>query len=166
MSSIRVLSQEALDELRAASKNHKDPSFARRARGVLMFAEGRRYLFICEALSVSKEAVRLWLRAYEAKGIAGLVDQPRPGKPRIKSKQIEEALEEIIHRPPSEFGFDRATWSLESIAEYVLASRGAKVGLQTVRDVLFEKGYRWRRAKHSIISPDPDYEAKKGQWTR
>jgi transposase len=166
MSSVRTLPQEALDELMTASKNRKDPGFARRARGVLMFAEGRHYSYICEALSVSKEAVRLWLRAYEAKGIGGLVDQPRPGKPRIKSKQIEEAVEEIIHRPPSEFGFDRSTWSLESITEYVLTSRGVQVGLQTVRDVLFEKGYRWRRAKHSIISPDPDYQAKKGQWMR
>jgi len=166
MSSVRALPVEALEELRTASKNRKDPDFARRARSVLLFAEGRKYSFICEALSVSKEAVRLWLRAYEAKGIAGLMDQPRPGKPRIKSKQIEEAVEEIIHRPPSEFGFDRSTWSLESIAEYVLTSRGVQVGLQTVRDVLTEKGYRWRRAKHSIISPDPDYQAKKGQWTR
>ena len=166
MSSIRSLPQEALDELTTASKNHKDLGFARRARGVLMFAKGRKYLYICEALSVSKEAVRLWLRAYEAKGIAGLVEQSKPGKPRIKSKQIEEAVEEIIHRPPSDFGFDRSTWSLESIAEYVLTSRGVQVGLQTVRDVLFEKGYRWRRAKHSIISPDPEYQTKKGQWTR
>jgi transposase len=84
----------------------------------------------------------------------------------VKSKQIEEAVEEIIHRPPSEFGFDRSTWSLESITEYVLASRGVQVGLQTVREVLSEKGYRWRRAKHSVTSPDPDYQAKKGQWTR
>lgn|ERR1035437_4704785 len=166
MSSVRLLPQEARDELCAASKNRKEPDFARRARAVLMFAEGRRYRYICEALSVSKETVRLWLRAYEAKGIEGLVYQPRPGKPRIKSKQIEEAVEEIIHRPPSDFGFDRSIWSLESITEYVFASRGVQVGLQTVRDVLFEKGYRWRRAKHSIISPDPEYQAKKGQWTR
>ena len=166
MSSVRALPPEALGELRAASKNRKYPGFARRARGVLMFADSRRYSYICEALSVSKEAVRLWLRSYEAKGIAGLVDQPRPGKPRIKSKQIEEALGDIIHRPPSDFGFDRSTWSLESITEYVFKSRGVQVGLQTVRDVLFEKGYRWRRAKHSVISPDPDYHAKKGQWTR
>lgn len=166
MSSVRALPPEALEELQAASRNRKEPGFARRARGVLLFAEGRRYSYICEALSVSKEAVRLWLRAYEAKGIAGLVDQPRPGKPCVRSKQIEEAVEGIIHRPSSDFGFDRSTWSLESITEYVLTSRGVQVGLQTVMDVLFEKGYRWRCAKHSVISPNPDYEAQKGQWTR
>ena len=166
MSSVRALPPEALEELRAASRNRKEPGFARRARGVLMFAEGRRYKYICEAFSVSKEAVRLWLRAYEANGIAGLADQPRPPRARVKSEQIAEAIDEIIHRPPSKFGFDRSTWSLESIVEYVLSSRGVQVGLQTVREVLAEKGYRWRRAKHSVTSPDPDYEAKKGQWTR
>ena len=166
MSSIRLLAQEALEQLRAASKSRKDTGYARRARGVLMFAEGRRYSYICEALSVSKEAVRLWLRAYEARGIAGLVGQPRPDKPCAKSDQIKETLDEIIHRPPGDFGFDRSTWSLESIVAYVLASRGLQVGLQTVRDVLQKKGYRWRRAKHSIISPDPDYLDKKGQWIR
>lgn len=166
MSSVRALPPEALEELRAASKNRKNPGYARRARGVLMFAEGRRYAYICEALSVSKEAVRLWLRSYEANGVAGLADQPRPPRARTKSKQIEEVVEEIIHRPPSEFGFDRSTWSLESICEYVLSSRGVRVGLQTVWEVISEQGYRWRRAKHSVISPDPEYQAKKGQWTR
>ena len=131
-----------------------------------MFAEGRRYGVYLRGAEVSKEAVRLWLRSYEAKGIAGLVDQPRPARSRVKSEQIEEAVEEIIHRPPSEFGFERSTWSLESITDYVLASRGVQVGLQTVREVLSEKGYRWRRAKHSVTSPDPDYQTKKGQWTR
>jgi len=54
MSSIRALQQGPLDVLFAASKNRKDPGFAWRARYVLMFAEGRHYLYICEALSVSK----------------------------------------------------------------------------------------------------------------
>jgi len=166
MSSVRALPLEALEELRAASKCRKDPGFARRARGVLMFAEGRRYKYVCEALGVSKEALRLWLRSYETAGIAGLVEQPKPGRPRIKSKQIAEAVEEIIHRPPTDFGFDRSTWSLEAMVEYVFKSRGVQVGMQTVRDVLYEMGYRWRRAKHSVTSPDPDYQGKKGQWTR
>ncbi len=138
MSSVRALPPESLEELRAASKSRKEPGYVRRARGVLMFAEGRRYWFMCEALSVSKEAVRLWLRSYEAKGIAGLVNQPRPARSRVKSKLIKEAVDEIIHRPPSEFGFDRSTWSLESICKYVLSSRGVQVGLQTVREVLSE----------------------------
>jgi transposase len=63
-------------------------------------------------------------------------------------------------------GFDRSTWSLEAMVEYISKSRGIQVGMQTVRDVLHEMGYRWRRAKHSVTSPDPDYVGKKGQWTR
>jgi len=157
---------EALEELRTASKSRRDPGFARRARGVLLFAEGKQYPYICEALGVSKEGLRLWLRSYEANGIAGLLDQRRPGRPRVKSKQIEEAVEEIIHRPPTDMGFDRSTWSLEAMVEYIFKSRGIQVGMQTVRDVLHEMGYRWRRAKHSVTSPDPDYVSKKGQWTR
>lgn len=166
MSSVRALPPEALEELRTASRNRKDPGFARRARGVLLFVEGKRYSYICEALGVSKEGLRLWLRSYEKGGIAGLLDQPRPGRPRVKSKEIEEAVEELIHRPPTDFGFDRSTWSLEAMVEYIFNSRGLAVGVQTVRDVLHEMGYRWRRAKHSVTSPDPDYQEKKGQWTR
>jgi transposase len=166
MSSVRALPPKALEELRAATKGRKDPGFARRARGVLLFAEGRRYSYICEAMGVSKEGLRLWLRSYEKGGIAGLVEQPKPGRTRVKSKEIEAAVEEIIHRPPTDFGFDRSTWSLEAMVEYVFTSRNLQVGMQTVRDVLHEMGYRWRRAKHSVTSPDPDYEGKKGQWTR
>ena len=166
MSSVRALPAEALEELRVASKNRKDPGFARRARGVLLFAEGRHYSYISEALGVSKEGLRLWLRSYETSGIAGLLDQPRPGRPRVKSKDIEEAVEEIIHRLPTDFGFDRSTWSLEAMVDYIFKSREIQVGAQTVRDVLYEMGYRWRRAKHSVTSPDPEYAGKKGQWTR
>jgi hypothetical protein len=41
MSSVRSLLPEALEELRAASRNRRSSGFARRARGVLMWIAER-----------------------------------------------------------------------------------------------------------------------------
>jgi len=56
---------------------------ARRARIVLLAAEGAGMGEIVERTGVSKPTVRLWRRRYEAEGLAGPEDKSKPGRPRV-----------------------------------------------------------------------------------
>ena len=53
-----------------------------RARIVLLATEGRRNAEIAELAGASRPKVNLWRSRYEDKGIAGLVDEKRSGRPR------------------------------------------------------------------------------------
>ena len=74
-----------------------------------------------------------------------------------------EALREMLHRSPREFGKQSSLWTMEMAAE-VSFQEGLteeRVSGETVRATLARMGVRWQRAKHWITSPDPPYARKK-----
>jgi transposase len=78
-----------------------------------------------------------------------------------------EALREMLHRSPREFGKDSSLWTLAMAAELSFEEGLTKerVSGETVRATLERMGVRWQRAKHWITSPDPLYARKKGDAT-
>jgi transposase len=55
---------------------------ARRARIVLLAADGLENKDICAELEVDANTVGKWRRRYAERGMDGLTDEPRPGAPR------------------------------------------------------------------------------------
>ena len=58
---------------------------ARRASYVLARAEGHSICEIAREMHTVPRQVRTWCRRFSAKGIEGLRDHPRPGRPRTLS---------------------------------------------------------------------------------
>jgi hypothetical protein len=58
---------------------------ARRARIVLLAAEGVPLRHIAIQVGVDRHVVRTWLDRFRAQGLAGVRDRPRPGRPRTFS---------------------------------------------------------------------------------
>jgi transposase len=88
---------------------------ARRARIVLLAADGRSGVEIAERVGVSEPTVIKWRRAYAEHGLAGLGDAPRSGRPR----QIDDATRFAIwfasqHAPPARLGITH--WSSRALA--------------------------------------------------
>jgi hypothetical protein len=110
--------------------------------------------------------VRDAIHDFNERGLDALV----PGSSRPKrtqaafDEQSAEALREMLHRSPREFGRHSSLWTLEMAAlvsfEQGLLER--QVSGETIRVTLARLlGVRWQRAKRWITSPDPLYERKK-----
>jgi transposase len=54
-----------------------------RARIVWLAHQGRRVPAIAQALHRPPTTVRSWLRRFQRQGLAGLQEQPRPGRPPL-----------------------------------------------------------------------------------
>ena len=79
-----------------------------------------------------------------------------------------EALREMMHRSPREFGYETSLWTLAIAAEAAFEEgiTDRQVSGETIRATLWRLlGVRWQRAKRWITSPDPLYERKKGGAT-
>jgi hypothetical protein len=71
------------------------------------------------------------------------------------------------HRSPHDFGQERSTWTLE-LAARVSFEQGIishEVSDESVRRALKRLKTNWKRAKHWITSPDPQYLRKKTRAT-
>src|SRR5215470_16732419 len=75
---------------------------AQRARIVLLAVDGVGNSEIAERVGVARQTVLTWRARYSGKGLAGLEDAPKPGKPRsIDSARI---ITETLKPPPKSLG--------------------------------------------------------------
>jgi transposase len=86
---------------------------ARRARIVLLAADGMSNARIAEAVAVSVPTVLLWRDRYQAKGLAGLGDEPRPGRPRTVDHAA--IVSATLEPPPRKLGVTH--WSCRLLAD-------------------------------------------------
>src|SRR5437764_15267604 len=86
--------------------------------------------------------------------------------PRLRTAFTQEGaerLKDLLHRSPREFGQERGTWTLQ-LAAGVSFEQGIiaePVSDESVRRALKRLKTNWKRAKHWITSPDPQYQQKK-----
>lgn len=108
------LSEEEERRLRALLRTPSaSQQQALRARIVLRAAEGATNTQIAAEAGVSLPTVGLWRRSFSERGLAGLADAPRSGRPRqIDDDEVQRVLAKTLEPPP-----DGSThWSVRRLA--------------------------------------------------
>ena len=123
---------------------------AQRARIVLLAADGEANYAIADRVGVSRPTVNLWRARYVERGMAGLNDEQRPGRPRSLDRS--RVIAATLTPPPDSLGISH--WSSR-----LLATR-LGVHHSTITDIWAEYGVRPWRADTFTFSTDPELEAK------
>ena len=78
---LRALTAEELADVQRLSRSRIAAArTVERARVIAAAAEGKTVPAVAAAVGVSAEAVRRWLKRFNALGLAGLADAPRAGR--------------------------------------------------------------------------------------
>lgn len=105
VASLTHAEQEALiDAYRYAEKF----TLRQRAHGILLSHQGHTIAQICEILSVTRNTVASWFKAWEAEGVDGLRDKARSGRPPILNDQDHERLQKLVKEHPHQIKTIRA----------------------------------------------------------
>jgi transposase len=132
-----------------------------RARIVLAAARGRDNARIAADLQVTVDTVRKWRGRFAARGLAGLADLPRSGRPRRISELTRAAVVALACQLPAATGVPLSRWTgPELLAELTRAAPDAKLSASSVLRILAGHPVKpWQY--QSWISPRaPDFEAK------
>lgn len=118
---------------------------AQRARIVLLAADGVGNQVIADTVGVSRPTVNLWRSRYAERGLPGLVDDPRPGRPRSIDRAA--IIAATLVPPPKSLGVTH--WSSRLLGPRVGADHA------TVAAVWKEVGVRPWKADTFKFSTDP-----------
>ena len=142
---------------------------SRRCQMLLESADGVHTTAIAHTLRCNDQTVRNAIHDFQQRGLAAL--QPKSSRPHttrtVFSERGHEQLRALLHQSPRSFDKNTSIWTLELAAEVSFA-RGVttrKVSDETIRTALKHLKVSWKRAKHWITSPDPDYVRKKNGAT-
>src|SRR3954453_12214196 len=136
--------------LAAAGGGNTESAAGGGARFGFVAADGVETPEIAEGVGVARQTVLPWRARYRDRGLAGLDDIPKPGKPRrIDPRRI---IAETLRPPPKSLGVTH--WSSR-----LLGTR-LKVGNSTIAKAWRAHGIQPWRAGSFRFSTDPELEAK------
>jgi transposase len=107
------------------------------------------------------QTVRRWVRRFNAEGINGLYDVPRPGSPGNVTEEYRKLLLNIVRQRPRALDQPYSMWTLQRLADFMAEETGIRVSGETVRRTLKAHDIVLSRPQHTISSPDPEYKVKK-----
>jgi transposase len=125
-------------------------SAAKRARIVLLAADGMANTRIAELSDATVTTVLNWRGRYQDRGIAGLRDAPRPGRPRtLDHRQI---VAETLKPPPKKLGITH--WSSRLLADRL------KISPSAIQRAWRSYGVKPWKAESFRFSTDPELVGK------
>jgi len=147
-----VISKEERQQIQALADSYSMPhGLVRRAKLVLLSADGQSNKAIAKKLGLSTSSVVKWRRRFIEQGIQGLHDELRPGRPRsISDEEVASMLNKTINTKPK----SRTHWSCRSIADETGISKS------TVNRVWNAFSIAPHRQRHFKLSTDPFFVEK------
>ena len=124
---------------------------ARRARVILLLAEGNSYAAIATMTGCSSRTIALWKQRFAKDGLAGLAARHRGSKPTVLTPALEARIMTWTRRPPPH---GATHWSTRSL--------GRKLGVQhtVIARAWGHAGLQPHRLERYMRSTDPEFETK------
>ena len=133
-----------------------------RAQVVLEAARGRDNARIAAGLEISVNTVRKWRGRFAERGLAGLGDLPRSGRPRGISEADRAAVVALACQLPADTGVPLSRWTgpelKRELEDRALAS--APMSVSSLLRILAENPVKPWQYQSWIFPRDPDFEAK------
>ena len=132
--------------------------FARRARIVLLAADGVSNREIGELVDMHYNQVAVWRRRYGEFGVAGLADEERPGRPCVYDHDDVLLLVKTVTEPPP----DGATrWTMEALAG-AMNEHGVPISASQVWRICRALDLKPWQVQSWMTSHDPDFWERAG----
>ncbi len=148
---IRLSDDERETLQRWARRPKSAQALALRCRIVLAAAEGHSNKEIAAALGCNPATVGKWRTRFAERGVEGLADEPRPGKPRtISDDDVERVIVKTLEETPA----DATHWSTRSMARATGMSQSA------ITRIWRAFGLKPHLAESFKLSPDPQFIEK------
>src|SRR5215210_3517937 len=123
-------------------------ALAQRSRIVLLAAEGLKNTEIAERLGVARATAATWRARFAEHRLDGLLDEPRPGRPRtISDEQVEEVIIKTLETAPK----DATHWSTRSMAREVGLTQSAVLRIWKAFGLQPHRQDTWKLSKDPLF---------------
>ena len=152
-----------LDDLHRLAERDGEYRVARRILAIRMNAQGQTAGEISRMLGVHRSSATLWLQHWMEKGLEGLLEGQRSGRPaELDAKDID-LLKDIVESGPIAYGFTSGVWTSPMIPRVIADEFGVRYHPGHVRKLLHEIGFSVQRPRRKLARADVE---KQSRWRR
>lgn len=103
----------------------------------------------------SPRTVQYWLHRLLSKGLAGLGDGDRPGRPSQLSQLEGERLRNEIQRSPGELGYDQNLWDGPLLSYHLKKHYKITLGIRQCQRLFHQLGFTLQRPRRKAYEANP-----------
>jgi len=133
----------------------------RRISALLALAQGDSVAQVAQTLSISRQALYNWLKAFILYGVDSLVYHRSPGRRPRLTKTQKKRLVQLIKAGPLEAGYLTACWTSLLVQQLILREFGVLYSRHYVCELLHHLGFSFQKAR--FVSDHLDEQARQ-RW--
>lgn len=154
MRSVSLLTETDREQLTALFKHHNSHSVRRRAHSILLSADGFTIDEIVRIYQIHRDTVRITFDRWEKKGLDGLFDGPKSGRPpKLSPNEANEAVKWLKEDPRS----------IKKALTNTNEKTGKEISEWTLKRIAKRAGLRWKRMRKSHKSKRDEILFKQAQ---
>ena len=143
-------------ELRREAVRCREAAAARRMLALALVLEGRSREAAARAAGMDRQTLRDWVHRYNADGLAGLHDRPRPGRPpRLTPEQLAE-LEQVVEQGPDPETDGVVRWRRVDLQALIKARFAVELHERSVGKLLHRLGFARLSVRPQHPSSEPE----------
>lgn len=142
------------DEIRRNDASRYD----HRLHGVLLVAQGMSCPQVARVLGDAPRTLVNWVRRFEDRGLSGLEEGIREGRPsRLNPKQFER-LEQTLRKSPREVGIEAGLWDGPTLSAYLRQEFDIVLKVRQCQRLFRQMGFRLRKPRPQVAKADPEIQ--------
>src|SRR5215217_8172905 len=145
-------------ELRALARRERDGRVSSRLLALANALDGMRRDEAARAAGMDRQTLRDWVHRYNAEGVAGLRDRPRPGRPCALDEGRQAALKALILRGPRLGRDGCVAWRARDLCALAERRFGVRYGESGMARLM--KRLDLSRQKARPVHPEADQKAR------
>ncbi len=138
---VRPLRDYEQKRLQDWAQHQNDIQMRKRARVILLSAQGYTVPRISEQVGLHPINVRKWIHRFNEHGLAGLQSGKSPGRPPRFTAEQRQTIIELAQTDPQQLGLSFQRWSLQRLREYLIRTNVVdSISAETIRQILRSSG--------------------------
>lgn len=126
-----------------------------RLHGLLLIANGQSCQQVADLFAEDRRTVQRWVRRFEARGLEGLRDRPRSGRPASLDAKQWAAVGRDMRRSPEQFGLVGHLWDGRLLAEHLQRKYKVNLGIRQCQRIFRQMQFRLRKPRPQVAQSDP-----------
>jgi transposase len=158
MVAVAIAKERTPAELRALARRERDGRVSARLLALANALDGMSREEAARAAGMDRQTLRDWVHRYNAEGVAGLRDRPRPGRPCALDEGRQAALKGLILRGPRLERDGCVAWRARDLCALVEERYGVRYGESGMLKLLKGLDLSWQKTRP--IHPEADRRAQ------
>jgi transposase len=160
---VREMSNSERKQLRRLIRRGRDARMVRRAQMIWSSSQGKTLSQIAAEWQVCRQTVLNTVSRFNDRGIQGLADCHRGGRPAKATGRYIELLKAAVGTSPRDLGYPFTAWTLERLGEHLTRQTGVVLHPRYLSTLMSQHGIVYRRPKHGMAHlRDPqEYDEKR-----